>query len=603
MNTLHKLIVLLVNLLCLIDVQGQIIHSKNDSIDFYKKIEDYSKRSELTEKMHKLVFKSRKPKKNSDQTPNDTKPYPAEGKIIRNINIITLDPFGSSSTDTIRKPKNWGERTGNHLHLKTKSFAIKNLLLFKKNTPFNTLKIKETERLIRAQRFSNFVAISNQIIGNDSVDVTVREIDSWTLIPRFSISSSKTRMGFDERNIFGTGHQLEYKFIHSFESGNNGNDASYIIPNIKNSFITTQLFYNNDLENFYNKGIQIERPFYSPLAKWAAGITVEQHYRKDSLQGPDQNYSLQNFKHSIYDFWYGHAFPVFKHNVDQTTNLILSGRILTINYQEQPELIYDPKHFFSDEKQFLVGIGINTRQFLKDRYLFSYGRTEDVPVGRTFSITSGYQHKNNIWKPYFGGQISHGNYFTLGFWSAHFEAGTYFYKGKTYQTAFDFEFNYFTNLLEWGDWKFRQFIKPQLVIGINREDSIGDLISLNQTEGLPPFDESIHGRSKMLVTLQTQSYVPKEIWGFRLNPYFNYTLGILSNEKLSITKSPTFSRISLGILINNDYLVFSSFQLSFSYYPSIPYDGGKNLKTNAFETRDFGFQSFELNKPHTVKYN
>jgi hypothetical protein len=32
----------------------------------------------------------------------------AEGKIIRNINIITLDPFGFSDTDTIRKPL--GER-------------------------------------------------------------------------------------------------------------------------------------------------------------------------------------------------------------------------------------------------------------------------------------------------------------------------------------------------------------------------------------------------------------------------------------------------------------------------------------------------------------
>jgi hypothetical protein len=50
---------------------------------------------------------------------------------------------------------------------------------------------------------------------------------------------------------------------------------------------------------------------------------------------------------------------------------------------------------------------------------------------------------------------------------------------------------------------------------------------------------------------------------------FNY-FGFTYNKKESgIAKNKAFSRISVGLLINNDYLVFSSFQISLSY-PKIP---------------------------------
>ena len=57
----------------------------------------------------------------------------SNGKIIRNIIIETLDPFGQSVTNETKKPRNGFERFGNSIHLKTKNFTIRNLLLFRKN--------------------------------------------------------------------------------------------------------------------------------------------------------------------------------------------------------------------------------------------------------------------------------------------------------------------------------------------------------------------------------------------------------------------------------------------------------------------------------------
>jgi hypothetical protein len=104
----------------------------------------------------------------------------------------------------------------------------------------------------------------------------------------------------------------------------------------------------------------------------------------------------------------------------------------------------------------------------------------------------------------------------------------------------------------------------------------------------------------MILTLQTQTYSPWNLWGFRLNPYFNYSIALLGNEQIGLLDSKAYSKIGIGLIINNDFLVFSSFQLSLSYYPSIPGNGQNIFKTNAFETTDFGFQDFELAKPRTV---
>ncbi|MDR7212013.1 POTRA domain-containing protein [Flavobacterium piscis] len=577
-----------------------------DSTERYSKLKKISKKNKFTTFLNKAIFRPTKIKK-KDKTLVESKHLAsAEGKIIRNIKIITLDPFGNSDTDSTMVPNNWGERTGNRLHLKTKKFAIKNLLLFKKNTPYNAYKISESERIIRSQRYVNKVNISEKLIGtsNDSVDVTVRVLDAWSLLPKFSISSSRVSAGFNDRNILGTGQQLEYRFRNRFDDGRNAHDAIYTIPNIQNTFINTRIRYFIDLERNYGKSINIERPFYSPLTKWAGGITLGQNFRRDTLQAKDLHYEFQNFKNNTEDYWLGKAFNITSDTPkkDKTTNIIWSGRYLNIDYIEKPSVEYDTINFFSDEKQYLMGVGINTRQFVKDNYIFRNGVPEDVPIGRIFGITFGYQQKNEIWRPYLGGQASFGDYYKWGFLSTNFEVGTFFNESKTYQTSFSLQANYFTKLMEIGNWKLRQFIKPEVIIGINRQNSIGDQLTINENYGVYGFNAPLYGKSKMVLTLQTQTYAPKEILGFRMNPFLNYSIAVLGTSNSGLLQNKYYSKLSLGLLISNDYLVFSSFQLSMSYYPTIPFEGENIFKTNTFQTTDFGLQSFELAKPRIVEY-
>jgi hypothetical protein len=86
----------------------------------------------------------------------------------------------------------------------------------------------------------------------------------------------------------------------------------------------------------------------------------------------------------------------------------------------------------------LSGIGINTRQFVQDRYIFRNGIIEDVPIGRIFGLTFGYQYKNFEWRPYIGAQASLENT-ANGVLSTNFEVGTFFSNSKMEQTAFLFK--------------------------------------------------------------------------------------------------------------------------------------------------------------------
>jgi len=164
-----------------------------------------------------------------------------------------------------------------------------------------------------------------------------------------------------------------------------------------------------------------------------------------------------------------------------------------------------------------------------------------------------------------------------------------------------FQTNYFTKLITIGNWKFRQFLKAQFIYGSNRLDSNADRLTFNDNNGISGFTNKIYGTKKCVFTLQTQAYSPWNVAGFRVNPFFNYTLGLLGTPQSEINNN-AYSKISVGVIINNDYLVFGTFQFSLSFFPSIPFQGDNIYKTNTLESSDFGFQNFDLAKPTIVQY-
>jgi hypothetical protein len=603
---------LLLFFLAYINSLAQVKNSGNDSIKVYKKIENYSKKNKFNQALYKLLFKSNR--KSSASSSDKRNAYfikksfeRYEGKIIRNINIETLDPFGYAVDNYSNTPEKEVEKLGNKLHLKTKNWTIRNLLLFKKNELLDSLVVKESERLIRKQRYVRSVVIKPVEIPNckDSVDISVRVLDSWSLVPDFAITSSQASYGITEKNFLGLGHEFENDFKNRFDSGQNSYYGRYSIPNFKNTYINSTFIYENSLDNYTTKSARVERTFFSPLTRLAGGVYFENKFYRDSLPDNNNVFEDQIFKLETQEYWFGHSFQIFKgKNIDfRTTNLVTTLGYKNVNYLNAPSEEYDPYHFFASEKLYLTSIGINTQKFIQDKYLFNFGIIEDVPFGQVYSITAGFQDKNNTKRAYFGGRFAYGYYFSFGYLSFNTEMGSFYTNGNNEESTFRFELVYFSKLMNLGSWKVRQFIKPIVVLGYNRVPIVKDRVLITDENGISGFNNPlINGTKKITASFQTQTYVPGNWHGFHFSPYYNMTFGLLCDDTTTLFDSKLYSKFSLGVLINNDYLVFDNFQISISYYPSIPFEGSNIFRSNSLKNSDLSLPAFQIGQPLIVPY-
>lgn len=588
--------------------QAQHTEVVKDTTEIYKDVQDYTKKSKAGRLFNKLIF--RKKNRHASQNPQTnikTKQHfeLGEGKIIRNINITTLDPFGFSESDTSKTPLKKVELLGNRMHLKTKDFTIKNYLIFKENEVFDSLIIRESERLIRTQRYVRRVMIRPIPIANnpDSVDVSVRVLDSWSIYPTGSMSTSTARLRLVDRNFGGFGHELSGQYKTRFKEGRNAYNANYRINNIENTFIRTNLLYDIDLDDNYIKSFGLDRPFYSPYAKWAGGASIYQRFFRDSLPDQNKNYELQNFKFNIKDFWGGYSIPVFTKYKEQavTTNLRTSLRYMQQNFSEQPAYAFDTLGYYGKQKLFLASIGLSSINYVQDKYIYNYDIIEDVQVGKIFSITSGWNQRFGKNRSYFGAKFALGKYTRFGYFSTNIEWGSYFFGNKAEQGALRIEGVYFTKLRTIGNWKFRHFFNPELVIGYNRYPHTGDQLLIEESiQGLNA--SKIKGTRRFHFSYQAQSYTPHNWKGFRFNPFINIELGFIGNDGDRFLDPKMYSKFGAGVVIYNDYLVFSSIQLSLAYYPSMPDRGHSVTKTNSLRNHNFTLQNFSYSRPEVVQY-
>lgn len=605
----HFLLFALIFYLACQPIHAQV-RTPRDTTKVYSYIERYSKKRKFTSFVHKLIFRPTErtnPTKKKKQTrPKQNIFKKHECKIIRNIDIEVLDPFAFSIENPNQVPKKWIEKTGNNIHIKSKKWAIRNHLLFKKNDPLDSLLVKESERLIQRQRYIRNVSIKPVPIKNskDSVDISIVVLDSWSLIPNGAISSTNGNTEITERNFLGLGHEFENNFKQRFTDNKTAYGMRYTIPNFKNTFIGTALQFDEDFDNNYIKAIAINRPFFSPYTRWAGGTGFEQRFYRDSLSSITNITTLKNFKLETQDYWAGHSFRIFKGNTedDRISNLVTTFRFRNIKYLESPDLSYDPIGFFNNSKLYLTSIGVTSRRFVENKYLFNYGIPEYVQIGKTYAITTGFEDKNNSRRNYFAGRYSFGGFHSFGYFGSSFELGSFFNGGLSKQTTFRTEALYFTDVIEYGNWKFRQFIKSQLTIGNNRIPIKNDLMNLSDSNGIEGFQNSIRGTKKLLVTFQTQSYIPGNYLGFRMSPFANFSLGMLANQNQKLFESRMYSKFGIGVLISNDYLVFNSFLLSFAYYPTIPGTGNNIYKLNSFKNNDIDLFDFQIGKPAIVPF-
>ncbi|CAI8816379.1 hypothetical protein [Chryseobacterium sp. IT-36CA2] len=575
---------------------------KKDSL--YYKIEEFSDKRKVTKFIHRFIFRrepdstsvSSRTEKLSQETYNK--------KHIRNIKIETIDPFGYNSKDSKERSR-WYDWVADHLHANTRNSTVDNYLLFKEGEEYNAQKLYESERLLRTMPFVNRVniSVSDSTSSKDSIDVVVKVLDSWSLKPRISYSGSKIGLGVTEENVLGLGHTFDFLYRNDSKEHQNYLMGSYTSYNLFGTYISAQLLGERDFSKNERINFSLRRDFFSPLTKWAGGFTFE-YFMRHVLLPVETSTTFPEVQIKVYsqDVWGGYQIPVSSDPSEKvSSNIAIIGRFQNYQYKDSPGI--DQYKYFSSYNSFLMSVGYIQRNFSVQRNIFQYDLPEDIAYGNSVNVIAGGLSRNKAVNPYVGISASYGTFTKLGYFTVKGQFGRFFNEDNQNRESFRFDATYFTNLMDWKFAKARHFFSPTLALGNPQHNySYKDRINLSSADEFPVYNSDYIGTKKLVLRYQLQLFVNKTWKNFHFSPYLTAAMGWLGmpDDKLFKTKANT--KIGIGVLINNPYLVFNRIQISFTYYPRVPFDNNSVFDFNSNRNNLLPMNNFATDVPHFVNF-
>lgn len=575
---------------------------KKDSL--YYKIEEFSDKRKVTRFLHRFIFRR---EADSTSVKSRTEKIPQEAynkRYIRNIRIEAIDPFGYDSKEQKEKLK-WYDWFADHLHSTTRISTVNNYLLFKEGEEYNAQKLYESERLLRTMPFINRVniSVSDDTSSKDSIDVVVKVLDSWSLKPRVSYSGSKIGLGVTEENVLGLGHTLDFLYRNDSKEKQDYVLGSYTTYNLFGSYVSAQILGERDFSRNERINFNVRRDFFSPLTKWAGGFTFEYFMRNVLLPtGTDTAYPQVQIKVYSQDLWGGYQIPVSSDPSEKvSSNIAIIGRFQNYQYKDSPGI--DQYKYFSSYNSLLMSVGLINRRFSVQKNIFQYDLPEDIAYGNSVNLIAGGLSRNDEVNPYVGISASYGSFTKLGYFTLKAQFGRFFNEDDQNRESFRIDGTYFTNLMDWKFAKVRHFFSPTLALGNPQHNySYKDRINLSSADEFPVYNADYIGTKKMVLRYQLQMFVNKTWKNFHFSPYLTMAVGWLGmpNDKLLNTRANT--KIGVGVLINNPFLVFNRIQVSFTYYPRVPFDYNSVFDFNSNRNNLLPMNSFATEVPHFVNF-
>lgn len=577
----------------------------NDSLKIYRDIERLAKKRPYTYLLYKAIFNLPRVEEKQEQQIKAPQYERYSGRVIRNILITTLDPLGYSIRDTSSRPRSWLEKSVNSLHKKSFNATIRNQLLFKRGDRYDPLKVKETERILRQAKHVNDVLISVVPVPNtkDSVDIIIREQDVWSLEGGAEWLPSSWSLSATQNNFFGTSHRVKESIRFDHGTGYN-HYGSYTIPYIRNTFINFEAGYYYDAWHF-RRSLSISRSFFSPLTRWMGGIALSRNADYDSIPFINQSYYPLRIRTAYYDYWAGYSIPIVRRGLSEEergTSFILTGRNVSTRYMLRPAAFPDSLWSFENTQFHMLGVGLSSRTYYRDYFIYRFGVPEDVPAGRKLNVVIGQELKETSMRFYLGVDCGIGVFIPkTGYFGLHGHYGSFINQNKLEQSVLNLDLGYFTELLVINRWRVRQFVRVRSVNGFNRLGN--EYIDINGDRGLRGFNSSqAIGKSKFVMNFQTQAYLPYRLLGFNFAPIVFFGLAWVGDNTAPVFSTQMFQNYGLGVLIKNEYLVWKTFQFTMGLYPYVPGKNGSVVKFNPIKTYDFRFKDFSIDRPEILPY-
>ncbi|MGA3012925.1 MAG: hypothetical protein ABSD71_02700 [Bacteroidales bacterium] len=555
------------------------------SNSFYDSVYRKLSRRKFSQLLYELAFVPPKYQTlpgNSDKVKSESPFEKYKGKIIRHINIKTLDPFGTSTIDTSAKARTGVGKALNAAHAKTRAWVIRKSLFIKEGEKIDPFLLADNERNIREMSYINSVTtyVTPLTSTSDSVDITIVTNDVWSIGGDIiSAGTDNASVRLYDGNFLGLADRLGMGFSLKTYRGPFFliDNVNYAYNNIAATFLNTSVSYTQDDIGNQSFALSLDRNFYSINTKWAFGAGYQNTKMVTQLKSPSEEINLVPTQISFFNemtLWGGRAFRIKDASIP--THIVLTESYYQRAFSSRPGITIDSNKIYYNTTRFLTGFAFSANGYYLSDYIFQFGKLENVPYGEAFKFTMGPEINDLYTRLYGGIDLSAGNFIGgFGYLSARGVLGGYLYHKSMEDCVFKMNLNYLSPLYTTPDkkFRFRCYLISDYRLGFNFRKNNLDYTNINQDMLISevPYDTVFNGRQSLSGALGLIMYSPLYFYGFKFAFTLQFKGGFVAPKDEPLFCQPLNAGVGLGIMIRNDNLIFPPLVITCFYYPSVPH--------------------------------
>jgi hypothetical protein len=538
---------------------------------------------------------------------------PYRGKIIRSIEIERIG-FERTVQDTARTIRNFFSKAGNTLHTTSREWIIRDNLFIREGKALNPYRLADNERYLRDLDFilDSRIFVYPVSPNSDSVDILVVARDVFGFGAALDpVNANTYRFKIQNSNVLGMGQRLQYTgVVQTNRTPIFGQELIYRKNNMLGTFVDGTLGYTeinngrslgNENETAYF--FRLDRPLFMPFARWAGGLEVSRNFSKNVFKEPESEFA--SYQYSLQDYWVGYSFGAHHRQtekfMDNRHRVFIAGRFFSQDYSTYPATPIREleKLVYENRTAFLTQATWYRQDFYKTKFIYGFGRTEDVPYGYSVSLTTGWERQALQNRPYLALQGTktvanrNGNFISIDA-----KVASYWSEAKSQDVFISCTTSYFSKLYTMQDWSVRHFFDVGYARIFNR--TLKNPLDINNGNGIGGFRaDSLRGDARLRTRVQAFVFTPLKILGFHFAvvPQLDFALLALSSQ--SIFDGQLFQGYSLGLRSRNENLVFNTVEIRGHFYPKTV-EGFDPVKISVTGNLKIKYPTRLVNAPATV---
>lgn len=546
----------------------------NDSI-FYDKLNKNSNRNRMLEELLDMAIRQT-PAKSTAQGDliDDSKKWEEyQGLIISDI-IIKQPPIGEFSFADSTLYANKLAEIIQFFHVYTKPDVIQKNLYIKKGDTINPWKVADNERYIRDLRFIENARFYPTNVSKDSIELllVIQDKIPYGIFPVFH-SANRQSLKIRNTNFLGFGNELGLSVTNEKNEKPEFyvSDLYFTLSNFKKQFIQNRVAYSRSSSETHLR-MEMGRNYLARAYNLAGNIALNYNYTYLPHWLTPSSDFVETATYIDGNVWAGYQIELKKEKrlSKRPAYLFPAAAFYNRYHIDRPFTTADSNLFLSNQSSFYTSFSLLSQDFISTEKLLAQGLKQTLPVGLGLTFTTGYTFNEFYKMPYIGFRAIYASKTkNLGYLLPSIEFGTFINEQSMQQGAFVASINHLGKAYEVGRYGFRIFTGIKYTLGINRETY--DSLHLNNSAGITGLStDDFKGFQRINAELEFILYTPWRWIGFHFTPYFIAEAGLIGKPGLSIFKNRFISAFGAGIRLRNEFLVFSSVQLRFLYYPYTP---------------------------------